>query len=419
MRRMIMGLVAGMAFLAGPAIAETTEIVVHYPMPGFFKDVMAKIADEYVKSHPDVKITFTSPSASYDEGLQLLLRQADTPDMPDVSFVGLNRLRVLAEKNIGVDPKPILAEDKNLAAEGFTDQILGLGRFKDRQVGLAFAASSPIFYYNADLVKKAGGDPDNMPKDWDGVIKLAAKINDLGDGVNGMSYFWALDDWMFSALVFSNGGTMMAPEEKSVAFDGEAGHKAVNLLARFVKDGKMPVMSPDAMKQAFTAGKTGLFFWTTGALRSMINGVGGKFELRTTTYPGLEATNGRLPTGGNAIVMFTKDPAKQKAVVEFMKFVTGPFGESIVVPGTGYVPTNALAAQDDKYLKTFYEKNPLFLAGLKQLPVMVPWYAFPGNNGVKITQVIVDNLGGLVEQKSTPEETLATMAAETKKLLPR
>ena len=50
---------------------------------------------------------------------------------------------------------------------------------------------------------------------------------------------------------------------------------------------------------------------------------------------------------------------------------------------------------------------------------MIPWYSFPGNNGVKVTQTMVDNLALLVEQKSTPEQTLKTMAAEVQKLLPR
>lgn len=417
--RRILGMLTGLALGLSPALAETTEITVHYPMPGFFKDVMDKVATEYMHEHPDVKITFASPSATYDEGLQLLLREAGTPQMPDVSFVGLNRLRVLAEKNVGVDLKPLIDKDTNIKADGYSDQILGLGRFKDRQVGLAFAASSPIFYYNADLVKKAGGDPEHMPTDWDGVIKLAAKIQGLGDGVTGMGYFWALDDWMFSALVFSNGGTMMSADEKKIAFNSEAGLKGLKFFDRFVKEGKMPAMSVDAMKQAFTAGKMGMFFWTTGALKSIINGVGDKFELRTTTYPNMDPANGRLPTGGNAMVMFTTDPAKQKIVYDFMKFATGPFGESIVVPGTGYVPTNTLAETDDKYLKTFYTKNPLFLAGLKQRPIMVPWYAFPGNNGVKIAQVIVDNMGQLLEQKLTPEEAMAEMTKETQKLLPR
>jgi multiple sugar transport system substrate-binding protein len=49
----------------------------------------------------------------------------------------------------------------------------------------------------------------------------------------------------------------------------------------------------------------------------------------------------------------------------------------------------------------FYQKNPLF------------------SNGVKVTQTIVDNLSRLVEQKATPEETLADASRGGQRLLPR
>ena len=50
---------------------------------------------------------------------------------------------------------------------------------------------------------------------------------------------------------------------------------------------------------------------------------------------------------------------------------------------------------------------------------MIPWYAFPGTNGVKVTQTIVENLSRVVEQAATPEEALNDAAAEVESLLPR
>ncbi len=419
-RRFLLAVAAvAMALFSLSARAETTEIVVHYPMPGFFKNVMDRISAEYMRQNPEVKITFASPSPTYEDGLQLMLREAGTAEMPDVSFIGLNRLRVLAERGVGVDLAPFIARDGNLAAEGFSDRLLALARFGGKQMGLAFATSNPIFYYNADLVKKAGGDPDHPPKNWDDVLALAAKIDAPQDGIIGMSYRWQGDDWMFSALLFGYGGTMLTPDEKKVAFDGPEGLASLRLIDRMVKQGHMPAMTTDAAVQGFTAGKVGLFFWTTGALRSLINGVGDKFALRTTAMPVIDPVRGRLPTGGNAAVMFTTDAKKQAAVYRFIKFAAGPFGASVVVPGTGYVPNNELAPKDPRYLAEFYDKNPLFRAGRDQMGLMIPWYSFPGNNGVKVTQTIVDNLALLVEQKATPEGALKTMAHEVQRLLPR
>ncbi|WP_313904023.1 hypothetical protein [Rhizobium laguerreae] len=51
--------------IALPAHAETT-LTVHYPMPGFFKDVMDTISKKFMEENPDIKIQFASPSATYE-----------------------------------------------------------------------------------------------------------------------------------------------------------------------------------------------------------------------------------------------------------------------------------------------------------------------------------------------------------------
>ena len=250
-----------------------------------------------------------------------------------------------------------------MAEQGFSDHILGLAQFGGQQAGLAFATSNPIMYYNADLVRKAGGNPDTPPKTWDEVLALGAKIKALGDGVDGIDFRWQGDDWMFSALLFGAGGDMLSADEKKVAFDGQEGLAAFTLVQRMVTEGGMPVFTKSAGEQAFVAGKVGLEFQTTGALRNTIKNVGDKFELRTAAIPLLDPAKGQLPTGGNAAVMLTRDPARQQAAWEFIKFAAGPYGASVVVPGTGYVPNNDLAAKSPEYLGDFYAKNPLFKAG--------------------------------------------------------
>jgi len=368
-RRLLLATPLALPLLARPAMAAT-ELVAHYAMPAIFKDVMEQLAAAFTKENPDVTVRFPAASPTYEDGLQQVIRQSAAGGMPDVSFQGLNRLRFLAERGLPADVGPMLAKDGDPSAHGWTTGIPELGQVGGKQVGMTFSASNPVLYYNAALVRRAGGDPEAFPTDWDGVLALAARIATLGDGVSSMHYRWSGDDWMFSALLYGYGGRMLTQDETRVAF-GEPGLKALELLDRMVKDGKIPPLTTDAAMQAFYAGKLGLFMGTTAYLGGFLKSVGPQVELRTTRMPVI-TPQGKLPTGGNAAVMLTKDPARQEAAWRFIRFSTGPAGQTIMVRGTGYVPSNTLALNDAKYLADFYRNNPLFRPAMEQIPLMQP-----------------------------------------------
>ena len=71
---------------------------------------------------------FANPSATYEEGIQTIMRQAGTAEMPDLTFIGLNRLRMVNERDIPVDLGPFIAKDRNMAEQGFSENILKLAQ---------------------------------------------------------------------------------------------------------------------------------------------------------------------------------------------------------------------------------------------------------------------------------------------------
>ncbi len=409
------------ATIAMPAVAraQSVEINVHYSMPAIFKEAQDAVMEAFTKKHPEVKAAYVNPTPTYEDGAQLLLRNAATNSMPEVSFQGLNRLRMFAERGIAQDLAPLLAKEGDLAKLGYSPALLGLGFHAKTQCGLAFAASNPISYYNMDLLKKAGITDAGFPASWDKVIDNSKRIKALGDGNEGMFFRWPGDDWMFSALLYGHGGRMLNDAETDVAFNGAEGLAALKLLDRMVKEGGMPNFAGTADLQAFAAGKLGQMFRTTAQVRSIANSVGTNFQLQTSLMPVIDPVKGRLPTGGAGGMITTKDPRKQEAAWTFLKFATSPEGTTLMVKNTGYVPCNQIAIDDPSYLADFYKQNPLFQAATRQVPLMVPWYAFPGQNSVRVTQVMVDNLARIAEQKATPEQVLADMAAEVRKLIPR
>jgi len=420
MRKWIAATILAAGFGATPALAEKVEIVVDYSIPDIFREVHETIAKEFMAKHPEIQVTFRAPLPGYEEITQQNLRQAITNQLPDVAYQGLNRQRIFADRGIAVDMGPMIAKEKDWNSLGYDGALLTLGQVKGKQVGLGFSLSTPIIYFNADLVKKAGGDPAKFPSTWEGIFELARKIEALGGNVRGFHYDWDITgNWMFQALVFSNGGTMLSADESKVAFDGAAGQKAMATLDSMIKLGGMKNVSQATALQDFVSGNLGIWSHSTSRLGGVTKQVGGKFDLRTAAFPIGAGESARLPAGGNVAMIFSKDPKKQAAAWEYVKFATGPAGATIMVKGTGYFPANALPAKDPAMLKSFYETNPNHQTAVKQLPVLTAWYAFPGENGLKITDVIKDYLQSVVAQTAKPDAALAAMTKDVQALLPK
>ncbi|WP_027581919.1 ABC transporter substrate-binding protein [Bradyrhizobium sp. Ai1a-2] len=412
---------AVLSLAASASLAQTqTEIVLQYPYPELFTETHKRIAEEFAKERPDIKITLRAPYESYEDGTQKVLREAVTNQMPDVTFQGLNRIRVLVDKNIPAQLDDYIAAEKDFDRQGFHQAMFDIGTASGKIYALPFAISLPIVYVNLDLLKQAGGDPNNLPKTWDELIAQAKKIKALGPDINGVTYVWDITgNWLWQAPVFARGGTMLNADETKVAFNGPEGQFGIRMLARLVNEGGMPNLDQPAMRAAFAAGKTGFHITSTSDLNKVTQMIGGKFELKTHTFPDVVSPNGRLPAGGNVVMILSKDKAKRDAAWDVVKFWAGPKGAAIMAETTGYMPANKVA--NEVYLKDFYTRNPNNYTAVSQMALLTKWYAFPGDNGLKITDVIKDHMNSIVSgaRSKEPDAVLADMTADVQKLLPK
>ena len=157
------------------------------------------------------------------------------------------------------------------------------------------------------------------------------------------------------------------------------------------------------------AGKVGFEFKTTGGLRNTIKNVGDKFELRTAHIPLIDPVNGKLPTGGNAAVMLTRDADKQEAAWKFIEFAYGDANREKFDVGEGFLPVTKNVAA----LPYFNEDPDVagFAAGLpyaKFAPVIANWE--------EIADVTVRTMQQIYLGEVTPEDGLKAAAAEVNKI---
>ena len=338
--------------------------------------------------------------------------------MPDVAFNGINQIGLFVDRGIGSPVDDLIANDGGIEKLGYYPTLAALGRWKGQSYGFPFAVSTPVLYVNADLVEKAGVKVDALPKSWPELIALGKKIEQNTNGTKtGLFFQWEqTGNWLIQSLITSRGGKILKDDGCSIAFDDDKGMWALKTLEEFGASG-MPNLSLSQARQAFAAGDIAILADSTSYVAAAQRQIGDHFTFRTVAFP-LADPQGKLPAGGNVAMILTKDEARRKAAWEYVKFVTGPVGQTQMVNLTGYMPGNQLAVKDPNLLGNFYRNNPNHQTSIDQLPVLTDWVSFPGDNSLKIIDVIRDHAEAIVTRKATAEETMKSLATDVKDLMP-
>ena len=393
--------------------AQAVEIEVGYAYSALFDVTMERMMPEFKKAHPDIDVKFRATYENYEDGTNTILRESVAGDLPDVTFQGLNRQAMLVEKGIAKSLEPFIAAEADFAKDGYHEAMLELGTFNGEVYGLPYSVSLPVGYYNMDALRKAG--VTELPTTWDEVIENCHKLMEAGYKTP-MWWGWSVTgNWFFQALMWSQGEPIL--KDGKVNFDGEAGLAALEQMKSLFRECDMPNLSAGDAGVPFNSGEVAMYFWSTSAVGAMERAKG-DFELKTGKYPGMGQTPMGLPAGGNSVMMVStsEDPAEVEAAWKFVKFATSGVGASLVAETTGYIPPNK-AAND--LLTDFYANNPNKYTAVEQSGLLRDWIAYPGDNGLAITQVLYDGMESIVTGDSDDMAALQEeLVEEVNDLLP-
>ncbi|WP_417694349.1 ABC transporter substrate-binding protein [Roseibium sp.] len=406
--------------------AEAKTVITCLTNSGHLTRQHEPLMKEFNEMQDEIEVKYAAPSKDYADTHLKMMRASATDTLPDCAFEAYNQLpalaRAMAKRGQIVDLKSLIeAEGEGWKELNYTPGMINLGRVDGVQYGMPFNASVIQWYYNADLFRQAGLNPDAFPQDWDGLFDATKKIAALGDDITPM-FMWMIngDDWGFQTLIEMQGGAMVSEDGSKVVFY-ENGHslKAMELARRLVIEGGA-LTDQDSSTQftSFTEGKMGIWGLSPAGARDMQERVGNAFDLRSTTFTVWNDADGTLPTGGNAAIITTQDEEKVAAAWEYIKFVTGPRGQEVAARITGYLPTNRRTL-DDEYLGKFYAENPYYATPIKQYDRAGPWYGYPGTQNQKIWSEQRSVIKSVMEGETSPEDGAAQLKQIAEKLSKR
>lgn len=399
--------------------AGAIEITVLYPQPYLYQAPIEEIVKAFAAKRPDIQVKLLAPTKAYEETASAVLRGAVTGSMPDVAFNGTNLMHLFVDRKLAVALDGFVAKEADWEKQGYVPGMISTGLVNGKLYGMPFALSTPILYFNADLLRKAGGDPALPPKTWPELLALAHRINEAASNTHGSYMVWTTTgNYLWQELLFTHDGQMLSSDGKKVGFDTSAGLKTFEILRDLVREGGMPNFTDEQATQAFIAGQIGFYMSSSARVNSFTSKIGNRFELGTAPFPS-PRPDSKIVSGGATMMILAKDPAKQAAAWEFIKFAAGPIGQTIMVRHIGYMPSNQIAIDTPELLGNYYANNPNMRTAISQRARTTAWLGFPGENSLKAIQVIYDVMESVVAGKATPEEALKRSVTQVQALLPK
>lgn len=417
--------------LSMPAFAQAIPATVDQPVTisyynynlasaGIGAEATKKMIADFEKANPNIKVEgIGASSADITSRIQADVAAGRIPDVVQMVFSDLN----FTVDNLGAVALEDIVPAGELAAhfEGIAPNGLKLGVVNGKTYGLAYTFSTPVLFYNADIFRAAGLDPENPPKTWADVKAAALTIVDKTDaeGIATGIFGPSAGDWLFQGVLRSNNGGIISADRKQLAFAEPASVEAVAMLRDLYDSGAYTNVEVQAAMEGMASGKIGMYLQTSAIQGFLVKGAEGKFDLRATTMPRFGEKPQRPNNSGSALVILSKDPLKQRAAWELMKAMTSKEAYTVITSQIGYLPLRTDIVDDPNYLGEWVKKHPLIKPNLEQLAILERWESFPGPNYRQIQKTMMEGAELAVFGGVDPAEAMKAAQDNGQALMPK
>lgn len=354
---------------------KKTKLVFWYSVGGKVSESTKKLVDNFNKSHPDIHVEAIY-QGSYDDAINKLKQSIQSKNTPHIMHVYDIGTRFMIDSKAIVPVQKWIDKEKTDTSV-YEPNLLAYYTVDKQLYSMPFNTSTPILYYNKDMFKAAGLDPEKPPRTFEEVTETARKltIKDSSGKVVRPGIIIAIYGWFFEQLMaaqnalYANNNNGRDSLATSVSFNSPEGQKILTWWNNMVQEGiagNIGRKTADTQK-AFIGGQTAMTIDSTGVLADIMEGVGGKFQVGTAYLPRPQGAEGGVIIGGGSLWMLKDhNEAEEKAAWEFIKFMTSPKQQSFWHINTGYFPITKLAYNEED-LKKHHEKYPQFKIAVEQL----------------------------------------------------
>ncbi|MBP1964938.1 ABC transporter substrate-binding protein [Paenibacillus aceris] len=194
-----------------------------------------EMIDEFNKAHPSIKlVTQAMPGSSgYDtQDLSKLTAAIAAGSPPDV--VNLNGPFIMEVASRGIlMPLNDMIKSSGLNLSKFYDYTVKEMSFKGQVWGLPAGMDDRVLYYNKDMFKQAGLDPDKPPRTWDELLDYSKKLTIAsGDSFKQIGFIPNFGNSWFYLYAIQNNGKFLDDEGKKVLLNSPENVEALDFMVK-------------------------------------------------------------------------------------------------------------------------------------------------------------------------------------------
>ena len=398
--------------LAAPVAAET-ELTMYYPIAvgGALTEVVDGIVADFEAANPDIKVNAIY-SGNYDDTRVRALSALASGEPAQLAVMFSIDAYDLIEQDIIVAFDDIEGVNPDWL-NSFYPALMANGKIEGKTWGLPFQRSTIVAYYNKDMFKAAGLDPEAPPTTWDEMISMGKALTK--DGSYGLMIpSTGYPYWMFQALAIQNGKEVMSDDGLTTYFDDPAVVETLEFWKSLSQEhGIMPTGTVEwgTLRQAFLEGQTAMMWHSTGNLTAVKNNA--SFDFGVAELPA-NVRKGSPTGGGNFYVFKDTSPEEQAAALKLIEFMTSPEQAAAWSIGTGYMGVSP-AAYETEALQSYTEEFPPALVARNQLENAVA--EFSTFETARVREGLNNAIQAALTDAKSPADALAEAQAAAERLL--
>ncbi len=419
MTRILLSSVAAAAVLvsAQGAVAQT-EIQWWHAMGGNLGEVVNELAAGFNKSQSEYKVTPVY-KGSYTETLTAAIaafRAKQAPHIVQVFEVGTANM--MAAKGAVYPVYQLMADAKEpFDPKAYIGPVYGYYSTTDgKLLSMPFNSSTPVLYWNKDLLAKAGLDPNKPPKTWPELGEMAKKAVAAGAkcGFTPQWQTWTMIEnyGAYHNLPYATKDNGFGGIDIELKFNDAPRVKFIQMLADWSKDKTFVYGGREGKSTAlFTAGDCVFHIASSATASAIDKALGtGKFGIAMMPYsPDVAPKPQNSIIGGATLwVLQGKPAAEYKGVAKFLNYLASTPVQAKWHQETGYVPVT-LAAAEVTEKDGFYKKFPGREIAVQELTLNPPTANSKGlriGNFVQIRDIVDSELENVWSGKKDAKTAL-------------